>query len=72
MYHIWEKEEAYTGFWLGNLREKTLGKSRHRWKDNIKLDIQKVGCGSMGWMELAQDRDRLLAIANAVMNLRVP
>jgi hypothetical protein len=40
--------------------------------DNIKLDIQEVGCGSMDWMELAQDRDRWLALVSVVMDLRVP
>jgi hypothetical protein len=49
-----------------------LGRSRCRWKDNIKMDLQKVGCGGMDWIELAQDRDRWRALVNAVMNLRVP
>jgi hypothetical protein len=48
----------------------SLGKSRCRWEDNIKMDLQEVGCGGMDWIELAEDRDRLLV--NAVMNLRVP
>ena len=48
------------------------GRSERRWEDNIKLDIQEVGCGGRDWMELAQDRDRWQALLNAVMNLRVP
>jgi hypothetical protein len=47
-----------------------LGRPRHRWEDNIKMDLE-VGRG-MDWIELAQDRDRWQALVNAVMNLRVP
>jgi hypothetical protein len=43
-----------------------------RWEDNIKIDLQEVGCGGMDWIELAQDRERLRALVNAVMNLRAP
>ena len=49
-----------------------LGRPRHRWEDNIKMDIQEVGCGGMGWIKLAQDRDRWRALVNVVMNLQVP
>jgi len=47
-----------------------LGRHRHRWDDNIKMDFQEVGCGGMDWIEVAQDRDRWHALVNAVMNLR--
>ena len=49
-----------------------LGIPRRRWKDNIKMDLQEVECRGTDWIELAQDRDRWWALANAVMNLRVP
>ena len=49
-----------------------LGRPRHRWKDNIRLDLREVGCGYVDWMELAQDRDGWRALVSAVMNLRVP
>jgi len=38
--------------------KRPLGIPRHRWEDNIKMDIQEVGCGGMDWIELAEDRDR--------------
>jgi hypothetical protein len=48
-----------------------LGRPRHRWEDNIKMNLEKVGW-EHDWIELAQDRDKWRALANAVMNLRVP
>jgi len=52
--------------------KRPLGRPRSRWEDNIKMDLQEVGCGSMDWIELAQNRDSWWALVNAVMNLRVP
>ena len=52
--------------------KRPLGRPRRRWKDNIKIDLQEVGCGCMEWIELAQDRDRWLALVITVMNFRVP
>jgi hypothetical protein len=49
-----------------------LSKPRHRWKNNIKMDLQEVGYGGTEWIELPQDRDRWRAVVSAVMNLRVP
>ena len=49
-----------------------LGRPRRRWVDNIKMDLQKVGCGYMDWIGLAQDRDSWRTLVSAVMNLRVP
>jgi len=48
-----------------------LGRPRRRWVDNIRMDLQEVGCGYMDWVALAQDRDRWRMLVSAVMNLRV-
>jgi hypothetical protein len=52
--------------------KRRLGRPRHRWEDNIKMDLQEVGCGSMDWIDLAQDRGSICVPVNAVMNLQVP
>jgi hypothetical protein len=52
--------------------KRPLGRSRRRWEDNIKTDLQEVGCGSMDWIDLALDRERWLALVNAEEKLRVP
>jgi len=58
---------------LGKLEgRRPLGRPRHRWVDNIRLDLQEMGWGYMDWILLAQDRDRWRTLVNAVMNLGVP
>ena len=49
-----------------------LGRPRYRWEDNIKMDLQEVGCERMDWIDLAQDRDRWRELVKAIMNLLVP
>ena len=51
---------------------RALGIPCRRWVDNIRMDLQEVGCGYMDWIGLAQDRDRRRTLVNAVTNLRVP
>jgi hypothetical protein len=66
------KGEVCTGFWWGNLREREpLGRPRHRWEGNIRMDLQEVGCGCEDWIGLAQHWDRWRALVSALMNLRV-
>jgi hypothetical protein len=51
--------------------KKPMGRPRLRWEDNIKMDLQEVGCWGMDCIELAQDRDRWRELVNVVTNLRV-
>jgi hypothetical protein len=49
-----------------------LGRRRHRWEDNIKMDLREIGFGDVDWIHMAQYRGRWRALVNTVMNLRVP
>jgi hypothetical protein len=51
--------------------KRLLGRRRRRWVSNIKMDLRKLGWGGMGWIDLAQDRDKWRTLVNTVMNLRV-
>jgi hypothetical protein len=52
--------------------KRPLGRPRHRWVNNIKMDLREIGWGGMDWIELAHDRDQWRVLVNTVMNLRVP
>ena len=68
-----EVESAAYKFLVGKREGKRpLGRPRLRWVDNIRIDLQEVGCGYWDWIGLAQDRDGWRKLVNAVMNLRVP
>jgi hypothetical protein len=76
----WKGHVAHMGVRRGTYRvsmgrsqqNRTLGRARHRWEDNIKMDLQGVGWEGMDWTYLAQDRDRWQVLVNAVMSLWVP
>jgi hypothetical protein len=51
--------------------KRAQGRPRQRWEDNIKMDLQEVGCGGIDWIELAHEKDRQRALMDVVMNLRV-
>ena len=58
---------------VGKLEGKRpLGRPRRRWVDNIRMDLQDVGCAYVDWIRLSQDMDRWRTLVSAVMNIRVP
>ena len=71
MAHMGEEKGVY-GVLVGKPEgRRPLGRPRRRWADNIKMDLQQMGCGYMDWIGLAQDEDRWRTLVSAVMNLRV-
>jgi hypothetical protein len=52
--------------------KRPLGRPRRRWVDNIKMDLREIGWDSVDWIDMAQDRDQWRALANTVLNFRVP
>jgi hypothetical protein len=71
MQHVWGREEAYTGILLENLGERDHLEGPGiggRIEDNIKMNLQEVGCEGMDWIKLAKYRDRWWALLIAVMN----
>ena len=73
MYRAIEQSRNACRVLLGKSEGKIhLGRSRHRWEDNIKMDLREVGCDPGEWIDLAEDRGQWRAYVRAVMNLRVP
>ena len=69
---MWEGRGIYRVLMWKVGGKRPLGRPRHRWEDNIKIDLQEVGCGGMDWIDVAQNKDRWRTLVNAVMNIRVP
>jgi hypothetical protein len=65
-------ERCLQGFGWEARRKRPLRRPRHRWEDNIKMDLRKIGIDGGNWIQLAEDRVQWRAPVNTVMNLRVP
>jgi len=70
--HIGEERGVYRVLVGEPEGKRPLGRPRRRWLDNIRMDLQEVGCMHVDWIGLAQDRDSWRTVVSAVMNLRVP
>ena len=76
----WAGHVARMGYRMGVYRvsvgkpegKRPLGRPRRRWEENIKMDLQELGCKDMDWTDLAQDRDKWWALVNAIVYSRVP
>jgi hypothetical protein len=67
-----ERRNAYR-LWVGKPEgRRPLGRPKRRWLDNIRMNLEETGCSDVDWIALAQDRNRWRALANSVLNLRVP
>jgi hypothetical protein len=67
-----EKRNAYTILVRKPGGKRPLGRPRHRWVDNIKMNLREIGWAGVDWIDIAQDRDQCRALVNMVLNLRVP
>ena len=70
MWRVWVRRGGRIGLGRETGGEETTGAPRRRWVDNIRMDLQEVGCGYVDWIGLAQDRDSWWTLMSAVMNLR--
>jgi hypothetical protein len=67
-----ESRDVYRVLMGKHKGNRSLEKPRPRWEDNIRMDLQEVGCEGVDWISVAQFRDRWRAFVNAVMNFWVP
>jgi hypothetical protein len=72
MWHTWgEGKKVYKALVRKPEGKRPLERLRHRWEDGVGMDLGEVGCGSVEWIRLVQDRDGWRPLVNVVMNLRV-
>jgi hypothetical protein len=69
---MWEKNNVYSVFVEIPEGKRPLGRPRHRWEGNIKMDLRETGWGGMDWTDVAHDRYQWRGLVNTVMNLRDP
>jgi hypothetical protein len=69
MWYAWGRGEVLVGRPEG---KRPLGRPRHRWEDNVKIYLRKIGIDGANWIRLAQDRVQWRAFVNTVINLRIP
>jgi hypothetical protein len=67
-----EKRDAYRILVGKPEGKRPLGRPRHRWVDNIKMDLRQIRWDGVDWIDMTQDRDQCRALVNTVLNLRVP
>jgi hypothetical protein len=70
--HVGERRDVYKILVDKPERNRPHVRPRHRWEDNIKMDLQRSGMGGMDWIDLAQDKDRWRVLVNSALNIRVP
>ena len=73
--HVARMEEGGSAFKILTGKptgKKPLGRPRHRWEDNIRMDLEEIGINAGNWVDSAQDRNCWRALVNATLNLRVP
>jgi hypothetical protein len=72
MWHTWGRGEVFTGFWFGEPKVRDhWGRPKHRWEDNIKMDLREIGIDGVNWIQLAQDRVQWQAFVITVMDFWV-
>jgi len=69
---MWERRGVYRILVGRTKGKRPLGRPKHRWEDNIKMDLQEMGCGIVYWIVLVRDRRRWRPLVNAVTSFRVP